>query len=63
MFMNIQSTGGFTQEALELLEKRIESTKKYTIEYFDLDKMLEISKKINSKKFTEILREYYIKEI
>ncbi|MCW3789427.1 hypothetical protein [Plebeiibacterium sediminum] len=57
------STGGFTQEALELLEKRIESTKKYTIEYFDLDKMLEISKKINSKKFTEILREYYIKEI
>lgn len=57
------STGGFTQEALELLEKRKGSTKKYTIEYFDLEKMLEISKKINSKKFTEILREYYIKEI
>lgn len=57
------STGGFTPEALELLERRKESTKKYTIEYFDLDKMLELSKKINSKKFTEILREYYIKEI
>jgi len=57
------STGGYTPEALDLLEKRKLGTSKYTIEYFDLDKMLEMSKRVNSKKFTEILREYYIKEI
>lgn len=57
------STGGFTPEALELLESRKESTKKYIIEYFSLNDMLEMSKKINSKKFTEISREYYLKEI
>lgn len=57
------STGGFTPEALDILEKRKESTKKYVIEYFRLEDMLEMSKTINSKKFTEILREYYLKEI
>lgn len=57
------STGGFTEEALELLEIRKKSTKKYTIEYFDLNAMLEMSKEINSKKFTDVLREYYVKEI
>lgn len=57
------STGGYTPEALDLLEKKKNGTKKYTIDYFDLNKMLEMSKEVNSKKFTEILREYYIKEL
>jgi len=57
------STGGFTAEAIELLEKRKSETKKYIIEYFDLESMIIKSKEINSKKFTEILRDYYIKEI
>jgi hypothetical protein len=57
------STGGFTDEAIEVLEKRMQNTKKYTITYFDLDKMIEKSKEIRSQKFTEILRDYYIKEL
>ncbi len=57
------STGGFTDEAMELLEQRKKSTQKYKIEFYDLKAMIEKSEKIKSKKFTEILREYYIKEI
>ena len=37
--------------------------KKYKIDFFNLDEMIVKSKEINSKKFTEILSEYYIKEI
>lgn len=57
------STGGFSDEALELLEERKRKTRRYKIEYFDLKRMIELSKKIKSKKFTEILRDYYIKEL
>lgn len=56
------STGGFTEEAISLLEKRKAETTKYTIDYFDINDMIRKSKEIKSKKFTEILREYYIKE-
>lgn len=57
------STGGFTDEARVLLEKKKNNTKKYNIDYFDLEDMIKKSKELNSKKFTEILREYYVKEI
>lgn len=57
------STGGFTSEAIELLERRKSTTKKYNIDYFDLESMIIKSKEIKSKKFTEILRDYYTKEI
>lgn len=57
------STGGFTKEARKYLEKRKSITTKYGIEFYNLDEMVIKSKTISSKKFTEILREYYIKEI
>lgn len=57
------STGGFTTDTMTLLDKRKQNKNKYILEYFDLNKMLEKSKEMNSKKFTEILREYYVKEI
>mgnify|MGYP000349314370 CR=1 FL=1 len=57
------STGGYTNEARVLLEKRKNKTKKYNINYFDLEDMIIKSKELNSKKFTEILREYYVKEV
>ena len=57
------STGGFNDEAISFLTKRKENTSKYKIDFFNLDEMIEKSKEIKSKKFTEILREYYIKEI
>lgn len=57
------STGGFTEDARSFLEKRKSGTKKYTIDFFNLDEMVLKSKEIKSKKFTEILREYYTKGI
>ena len=57
------STGGFTEEAIDFLTKRRNNTNKYKIEFLNLDDMVEKSKEIKSKKFTEILREYYLKEI
>lgn len=57
------STGGFTDDAKLLLEKRKSGTKKYTIEYYGIEKMIKKSKELNANKFTEILRDYYIKEI
>lgn len=57
------STGGFTEDALILLEERKQNKNKFILEYFDLEKMIDKSREMNSKKFTEILREYYLKEI
>ena len=57
------ATGGFEDDALELLRKRQKNTKKYKIEFFALDEMIEKSQEVKSKKFEEILREYYKKEI
>lgn len=59
------STGGFTDEAKDLLRsKKVSISKtKYEIFYYDLNDMIAMSKDINSKKFTQILREYYKKEI
>jgi hypothetical protein len=48
------STGGFTDEAIEFLTKKKEKTKKYKIEFFDLNDMLTKSRELKSKKFTEI---------
>ena len=59
------STGGFTDEAKALLQSRKAtiSKTKYEIFYYDLDDMITMSKDINSKKFTQILREYYKKDL
>jgi len=59
----IWSTGGFDDEATELLEKAKASTKKYSIDFFDSNKIIEKAEKLNSTKFTEILKDYYLKEI
>ncbi|MCK7590078.1 hypothetical protein M0G43_05805 [Subsaxibacter sp. CAU 1640] len=57
------STGGFTPDARALLEQRKAETKKYQIDFFDIENMMNKSKALHSKKFTDILNEYYIKEI
>lgn len=57
------ATGGFEDEALELLRERQKKTTKYQIEFFALDDMIEKSQEVKSKKFEEILREYYKKDI
>ena len=57
------STGGFTIEAETKMKERKMKTKKYRIEYFNIEDMLKMSKTLKSKKFTEILREYYTRDI
>lgn len=54
------STGGFTSDAQELIERMVKA-KKYNAEFFDSEKIIKTSAAANSKKFTEILNEYFIK--
>lgn len=57
------STGGFEDDARQILVDRQAKTKKYRIEFFGLGEMIEKSQEINSKKFEEVLREYYTRDI
>ena len=59
----IWSTGGFTEAAEKKLATAKVKTKKYDIEYFNKQKILEKANGINSPKFKEILRDYFLKEI
>jgi len=59
----IWSTGGFTQEAADLLEKAKVNTKKYNVDYLNKEDILERAKQLQTSKFTDILKEYYFKEI
>jgi len=59
----IWCTGGFSEESANILFTAKQNTKKYSIEYFDLEKMLKVAKKKNINHFEKIIKEYYIKEI
>lgn len=59
----IWSTGGFDNEATELLEKAKINTKKYSIDYLDKLQILDRANQLQSTKFAEILKDYYFKEI
>ena len=52
------STGGYTDEALDYINCL--NVKKYEIEFIDFKRMSEKSKEIESKKFKQILKEYYM---
>ena len=57
------ATGGFEDDALEILKSRQAKTTKYKIEFFNLDEMIIKSQHVNSKKLEDVLREYYKKEL
>lgn len=59
----IWSTGGFDDEATELLTKAKNNTKKYGIDFLDKKQILERANQLQSTKFAEILKDYYFKEI
>ena len=56
------STGGFDTQALEYLLHISSRTKKYRIEFFDQEQIKIKAKETGSKKFTEILQQYYFGE-
>ncbi|PKD21810.1 hypothetical protein APR41_02185 [Salegentibacter salinarum] len=59
----IWSTGGFTKEAIVLLEATKKKVRKFDFDYLDQNDIKEKANKLNSEKFKEILRDYYFKEI
>lgn len=59
----IWSTGGFTDEATERLSVAHQRTKKYQIDFYDSNTMLQIAKEKNVRHFVEIVNSYYMKEI
>ena len=59
----IWSTGGFDEKALNRLSQMKAKTKKYSIEYFDMVKMLSIAKVKKATSFEKVLREHYKREL
>lgn len=59
----IWSTGGFTDESYNKLSMAHEKTKKYQIDFYDANKMLQTAKEQNIPHFIELLKTYYLKEI
>jgi len=59
----IWSTGGYTKEALVLLKETKDKVRKFDFDYLDQNDIKERANKLNSEKFKEILRDYYLKEI
>ena len=59
----IWSTGGFDIGATELLNNAKNNTKKIRIDFLGRDEILERANQLKSTKFTEILKDYYLKEI
>lgn len=57
------STGGFTNEAEQFIQERQKTTRKYQLIAYNLDQMVELARKNRLKKLTEILRNYYVKEL
>jgi hypothetical protein len=56
------STGGFEDDALEKIKYATETTKKYNIQFYDQASIIEKVKEVNSKRFNDILRQYYFGE-
>ncbi|MCM1055550.1 MAG: hypothetical protein NC394_08515 [Bacteroides sp.] len=55
----IWSTGGFTDKALQLLNKAETETSKYSIKHFDREKMMSLAKEKNDKHFIEIMQAHF----
>lgn len=57
----IWSTGGYTQDALKLLRET--KVRKFDFDYLSQKDIKKRANQLNSDKFKEILRDYYLKEI
>ncbi len=59
----IWSTGGFSDNSIEILQKAKLKTKKYQIDFLGKREILERAKQLKTSKFSDILKEYYFKDI
>jgi len=55
------STGGFSEDARTLIET-MEATKKYNVDFFDPKKIMHTSGLAKSKKFNDIMQDYFLKQ-
>lgn len=60
--VEIWSTGGFHDEALAVLKEAKKRTKKFKIDFFARDEIIEKAKSLKSRKFNDILQQYYFGE-
>lgn len=58
----IWCTGGFSEQSVNRLSKAQQTTRKYSIEYYDLAKMRSVAKEKRIIHFEKIIKTYYIKE-
>ena len=61
LYLSIGLRGGYTVEAIEYSNKL--NPRKYKLEFIDSNEMLNKSKEIQSKKFKQILKEYYLTDL
>jgi len=59
----IWSTGGVTDESIKLLKNTKSKVRRFDFEYLNQTDIKERANRLNSEKFKEILRDYYLKEI
>ncbi|WP_271781998.1 hypothetical protein [Aquimarina algiphila] len=59
----IWSTGGFTKEALKVLKETKLKVRKFDFDYLSQKEIKDRANRLNSDKFKEILRDYFLKEI
>ncbi|BDW93433.1 hypothetical protein MACH07_22650 [Flagellimonas marinaquae] len=59
----IWSTGGFTEDSIKLLKETKSKVRKFDFDYLNQKDIKERANQLNSDKFKEILRDYYLKEI
>ena len=57
------STSGFTREAVEYLEEKKRSIKKYKIEYYSEKEIMEKARRSRAKKITDIMKDYFTKNV
>ena len=63
MEFQLWSVGGFTPEALKLLQKAESETQKYSIKHFDKQKMMDMAKDKNDTNFIQIMNHHFFKTI
>lgn len=57
------STSGFTAEAIEYLENKKNSIRKYSINYYSEKEIMEKARESRARKITDIMRDYFIKNV
>lgn len=59
LVFELWSTGGFEDEALNILKKQSEKTKKYEIRYYGRDEIIEIANSMDNKNLKNLIYSYF----